>query len=170
VFAVVINGAPGAGKTACLMALSDALVKDEIGHAVIDVDEVAWAYPYPSNAERIALLSASWEAHRRAGRELLLVGEILESDEELAQLLDAVGANHHLHVRLEAPAAILRQRILGREPPGWSGLEYLLKEMERWAVVLKELDGVHLALDTEALSPDECAARIRAERPERLGG
>jgi chloramphenicol 3-O-phosphotransferase len=170
VFAVVINGAPGAGKTACLMALSDTLVKDEIGHAVIDVDEVAWAYPYPSNAERFALLGASWEAHRRAGHELLLVGEVVESDHELSELLATVGARDHLHVRLEAPPATLRQRILEREPPGWSGLDYLLKEMERWAVVLKELDGVHLALDTEALSPDECAARIRAERTERLCG
>jgi chloramphenicol 3-O-phosphotransferase len=170
VFAVVINGAPGAGKTACLMALSDALVKDEIGHAVIDVDEVAWAYPYPSNAERFALLCASWEAHRRAGHELLLVGEVVESNAELSELLATLGASDHLHVRLEAPPALLRKRILERDPPGWSGLEYLLKEMERWAVVLKELDGVHLALDTEALNPDECAARIRAERPERLGG
>ena len=169
-FAVVINGAPGAGKTLCLMVLSDALVKDEIAHATIDVDEVAWAYPYPSDAARLALLGASWEAHRRAGHELLLVGEVVESKDALAGLLASVGADDHLHVRLEAPSATLRRRIVEREPPGWSGLEYLLKEMERWAVVLKDLDGVHLALDTETLGPDECAARIRASRPDMLGG
>jgi len=170
VFAVLINGAPGAGKTACLMALSDALVKDEIGHAVIDVDEVAWAYPYPSDAARLALLGTSWEAHRRAGHKLLLVGEVVESTDALGELLASVGADDHLHVRLEAPPRTLRRRILEREPPGWSGLEYLLNEMERWAVVLKDLDGVHLALDTDALSPGECAARIRAERPDTLSG
>ena len=32
--AVVVNGAAGAGKTSCLMALSDALVKDEVSPAV----------------------------------------------------------------------------------------------------------------------------------------
>jgi chloramphenicol 3-O-phosphotransferase len=170
VFAVVINGAPGAGKTVCLMALSDALVKDEIAHATIDVDELAWAWPYPSNEARITLLRAGWDAHRRAGHELLLVGEVVESDAELAALLAAVGADDHLHVRLEAQPAKLRRRILDREPPGWSGLDHLLMEMERWAVVLQELDGVHLALDTEELGPDECAARIRYERPDRLGG
>jgi broad-specificity NMP kinase len=170
VFAVVINGPPGAGKTVCLMALSDALVKDEIAHAVIDIDEVAWAYPYPSNEERLALLGAGWEAHRRAGHKLLLVGEVVESSDELSRLLASVSADDHLLVRLEARPAQLRQRILEREPSGWSGLDYLLSEMERWAVVLKDLDSVHLVLDTEELSPDECAARIRSERRDRLGG
>jgi hypothetical protein len=42
--------------------------------------------------------------------------------------------------------------------------------MERWAISLTEMDGVHLSLDSERLSPDEVAARIRAERPEKLGG
>jgi ABC-type phosphonate transport system ATPase subunit len=170
VFVVVINGAPGAGKTLCLMVLSDALVKDDIAHATIDVDEVAWAYPYPSDAARLTLLGASWEVHRRAGHELLLVGEVVESNDALGELLTAVGARDHLHVRLEAPPTTLRERIMDREPPGWSGLEYLLKEMERWAVVLKDLDGVHLGLDTVALSPEKCAARIRAARPDKLGG
>ena len=168
--AVVVNGAAGAGKTACLMALSDALVKDEVSHAAIDADEVAWAYPYPSNRQRFELLRASWEAHRRAGHDLLLVAEVLESTEELDYVLDAVGADDHLHVLLEASPTTLRKRIRAREAPDWSGLEYLLGEMERWAVVLKELDDVHARFDTERLSPDEVAAQIRAARPDRLGG
>jgi hypothetical protein len=64
----------------------------------------------------------------------------------------------------------LKKRIIEREPPNWSGLEYLLGETERWAVVLKELDDVHLRLDTERLDLDEVTARIRAARPDRLGG
>jgi hypothetical protein len=42
--------------------------------------------------------------------------------------------------------------------------------MERWAVSLSELAGVHLVLDSEALDPDEVAVRIRAERPDKLSG
>lgn len=169
-FVVVVNGAAGAGKTRCLEALSDALVKDEVSHAAIDSDEVAWAYPYPSNQERFELLRASWEAHRRAGHDLLLVAEVVESTEELDYVLDAVGADDHLHVLLESSPATLRQRIVEREPANWSGLEHLLAETERWAVVLKQLDGVHLRLDTERLGPDEVTAHIRAARPDRLGG
>ena len=168
--AVVVNGAPGAGKTACLMALSDALVKDEVSHAAIDADEVAWAYPYPSNQDRFELLRASWEAHRRAGHDLLLVAEVVESTDELVALLEAVGTDDHLHVLLESSPPTLRRRIVEREPPNWSGLDYLLGEMERYAVVLKELDGVHVVCNTEQLTPDEVSAQIRAARPDRLGG
>ena len=169
-FAVVVNGSAGAGKTACVMALSDALVKDEVSHAAIDADELAWAYPYPSNQERFDLLRASWQAHRRAGHDLLLVAEVVESTDELLELLDAVGADDHLHVMLESSLTTLRKRIVEREPPNWSGLEHLLGETERWAVVLKELDGVHVRCNTEQLTPDEVTARIRAARPDRLGG
>lgn len=169
-FAVVVTGAPGAGKTACLIALADALINDRIAHAAIDVDEVAWAYPYPSNDERCALLEAAWEAHRRAGHELLLFAEVVESSKHLAQLLGAVGADDHLLVRLEAPRALLRQRILAREPTDWSGLEYLLDQTENWAVALEQLDGVHVSVDSARMSPNEIAARIRAERPDKLAG
>jgi chloramphenicol 3-O-phosphotransferase len=170
VFAVVVTGAPGAGKTACLIALTDALIDDQIAHATVDVDEVAWAYPYPTNEERSALLGAAWEAHRRAGHGLLLFGEVVESREHLAQLLGAVGAEDHLLVRLEAPRAMLRQRILAREPTDWSGLDYLLEQSERWALALEQLEGVHLTVDTARMSPNEIAARIRAERLDKLGG
>lgn len=169
-FAVVVTGAPGAGKTACLIALADALIDDEIRHATIDVDEVAFAYPYPTNEERSALLGAAWDAHRRAGHDLLLFGEVVESAEHLTELLGAVGADDHLLVRLEAPRAMLRQRILAREPTDWSGIEYLLEQSERWAAALEQLDGVHLSLDAARMSPNEIAARIRAERPDKLGG
>lgn len=169
-FAVVITGAAGAGKTVCLTALSDALVPDEIAHAAIDVDEVAWAYPFPDLDGRCALLGAAWEAHRRAGHELVLIAEVVESSSHLTDLLGVLGADDHLLVRLEARIQTLRERIVDREPPGWHGLEYLLTETEGWAVSLTELDGVHVALDSERLSPREIAARIRAERPDILGG
>lgn len=169
-FAVVVTGAPGAGKTACLLVLSDLLAVGGIAHAAIDVDDVSWAYPYPDDTRRHELLGVTWRAHRADGHELLLVAEVIESDAHLADLLASVGAEDHLLVRLEARPETCRERIVEREPPGWSGLEHLLSEMERWAVSLTELAGVHAVLDSESLSPDELAARIRAERPDKLGG
>jgi broad-specificity NMP kinase len=170
VFAVIVTGAPGAGKSVCLLALADALVDAKVAHAAVDADEVSWAFPYPDTRRRGELVAAAWEAHRSDGHDLLLVAEVVESNDHLAELLRAVGAGDHLLVRLEAAPETLRERILAREPPGWSGLEHLLGEMERWAVSLTELDGVHLSLDSERLGPDELAARIRSERPEKLGG
>jgi hypothetical protein len=170
VFAVVVTGPPGAGKTACLMELADALAVDRIAHAAIDMDEVSWSYPYPDTRHRAKYLEAIWAAHREEGHDLVLVAEVVESGEQLAELVGAVGADEHLLVRLEASPATMRNRIVQREPPGWSGLEHLLAEVDPLATSQAELDGVHLTLDSERLPPPELAARIRAARPAELGG
>ena len=131
---------------------------------------MAWAYPFPDLDGRCARLSALWAAHRDAGHDLLLVGEVVESNDHLAQILGTVGADDHLLVLLEAPPATMRERIVEREPPGWSGLEPLLGQVDRYAASLPQLDGIHVTCDTEELPPDEVAARIRAVRPDLLGG
>jgi len=169
VFAVVISGAPGSGKTATLTALADALAGAEIAHAAIDVDEVAWAYPHPDDAGRFEYLCGAWQAHRRAGQELVLVGEVVETPEALRMLLEAVDAEDHLLVRLDAALPTLRGRITSREPADWFGLDHLLGLAEQSAA-FTGLDGTHLVVNTEELRPEEVAERIRAARPDRLGG
>lgn len=99
---------------------------------------------------------------------MLLVAEVIESPGHLCDVLDALGADEHLLVRLEARLATLRQRIIAREPPGWFGLAYLLDETESLHLSMRELDGVHLMLDTERLGPTEITDRIRSARPEKL--
>ena len=168
-FAVVISGAPGSGKTATLTALADALAGAEIPFAAIDVDEVAWAYPFPDDADRFGYLGGAWQAHRRAGQELVLVGEVVETPEALRMLLAAVDAEDHLLVRLEAALPTLRGRITSREPADWFGLDHLLGLAEQSAA-FTGLDGTQLVVNTEELRPEEVAERIRAARPDRLGG
>src|SRR4051794_35560495 len=121
VFAVLLTGAAGVGKTTYLTALTDVLADDGIAHAAIDADDVSWAYPYPDLEVRAEYIRRSWEAYRDRGHELLLLAEVVESAEHRAQLLDAVGTDDHLLVRLTAPYMLLRQRILAREPVEWSG-------------------------------------------------
>jgi hypothetical protein len=170
VFAVVITGAAGVGKTTYLTALTDVLADDGIAHAAIDTDDVSWAYPYPDLEGRTEYIRRAWEAYRDQGHELLLLGEVVESAEHRARLLAAAGTDDHLLVRLTAPYMLLRQRILAREPIEWSGTEYLLEETRRWKDGIDALDDVHLTIDTVRTGPLEAAARIRAERPDKLGG
>jgi energy-coupling factor transporter ATP-binding protein EcfA2 len=170
VLAVLITGPPGAGKTTYLTALTDVLADDGVAHAAIDADEVSWAYPYPDLAARTEYIGAAWSAHRERGHDLLLLGEVLESPEHLARLLAAVGADDHLLVRLTAPYMLLRQRILEREPPEWSGTEHLLEETRTWAERGDALEAAHLTIDTVRTGPLEAAGRVRAERPGELGG
>ena len=167
-FAVVVTGPPGAGKTVCLTALSDALVEDEIAHAAVDVDDVSWAFPFLEDGQRCEHLRSWGELHRHAGHDLFLVAEVIGSAGHLADVLSAVGADDHLIVRLEARLPTLRRRIVAREPPGWSELDWLLADTERSLVALAGLDDVHLVLDTERLEPRQAVERIRAARPDRL--
>ena len=167
-FAVLITGPPGAGKTTALIALSDALIDDRIAHAAADVDELAWGYPFPSLARRCEHLRAWCEAHRRDCGDLVVVAEVIESPGHLRDVLRALDADDHLLVRLEAAVPTMRGRIVAREPPGWSGLERLLDESRALGASMKLLDGAQLVLDTERLAPDELARLIRAARPDRL--
>ena len=169
-FAVLVTGAPGVGKTTYLTALTDVLADDGIAHATIDADDVSWAYPYPDLKARVEYMRRAWGAYRDNGHELVLLGEVVESPEHLAELFGAVGADDHLLVRLTAPYMLLRQRILAREPVEWSGMEYLLEETKRWVERVDRLERPHLTIDTVRTGPLEAAARIRAERPDRLGG
>jgi broad-specificity NMP kinase len=168
VFAVLLTGLPGAGKTVALTGLSDALVADRVEHAAVDVDEVAWGYPFPTLGERCEHLRACCESHRRMGHQTLLVAEVIESAGHLRDALGAVGADDLLLVRLETRLATIRERIIAREPPGWPGLDHLLGETEPLHTALPQLDGVHLVLDTEQLEPAEITERIRSARPDKL--
>jgi hypothetical protein len=150
------------------MALTDALIDDRIAVASSDVDELAWAYPYPDLAGRCEHLRAWREAHARAGHELFVVADAIESEPHLAEVLAAIGAGDHLLVRLEAAPETLRDRIVAREPPGWSGLETLLEETEKLAPAMAALPGVHLTLDSERTTLAGIASAIRAARPDKL--
>ena len=169
VFAVVVTGPPGAGKTACLTALTDALVDDKVAHASLDMDEVAWAYPFPSIEQRAVLLGNAWEGHRRMGHDVLLFSR----SSSRAPIWPSCSTRSARTITCSSGSRrprTMRERIVAREPPGWSGLEHLLAEVERYAISLTELDGVHVTLDSEELTPGRGAARIRAERPDKLGG
>jgi hypothetical protein len=161
VFAVIITGAAGSGKTATLVGLHDALADSGVAHAAVDVDDVAWAFPYPDDATRLEALRDCCASHRRRGASLFLVAEVVETPAALRDLLDAVGAEEHLLVRLVASPAVRRERIIAREPSGWSGLERLL------ALSDDHIDGLGegLVLDTERCGPQELGERIRAALP-----
>lgn len=159
-FAVVLTGPPGAGKTVTLSALSDALVADEIAHAAVDVDEIAWAYPFPTTARRCEHLRGWWRSHRPEGHALALVAEVIESTAHLNRVLSALAADDHLVVALVAAEQTLRERIVAREPAGWSGLDWLLDYVHRSVVAHATLVGVHMTIDSERLTSAEIAARI----------
>ena len=87
-FVVVVTGPPGSGKTVTLTALSDALVKDRVAHAAVDVDEVAGHFRSPISLSAASICASV--CHRRAGYETLLVAEVIESTAHRTDVLAAL--------------------------------------------------------------------------------
>jgi hypothetical protein len=170
VFALLITGPPGAGKTEALTAVSDLLVGDDIRHATVEVEALTSAHP-PLEAEQwTAPVHAVCGLYREFGYELLLATATVESQHDLDALLAAIGANEHAVVRLHADPPTLRRRIVEREPDSWPGLDELLAAAERLAPEIAGLEGIALALSTEGEQPDVVAERILAAFRDELRG
>jgi gluconate kinase len=161
VFALVLTGPPGAGKTSVLEALSDQLVVEDVRHVMIETEALTATHPALDDEQWFAHVRAACALHREHGYELLLVATTVESDADLRDLLDAIGADEHAVVRLEAEPATLARRITEREPEDWSGLDQLVAAAARLAPVIAGLDRVALALSTEGQRPPVVAERVR---------
>ena len=168
VFAVVITGPPGAGKSAVLSALADALSDDDIAHVAVEVETLVWTHPALTDEQQARHLQLNCELYRQDGHDLLVLAQTLETDADVAELLAAVGADGVLTVRLEAEPRTLVERITEREPAAWSGLTDLLEHTQELAVTMPALARVDLVLSTEDERPEDVAALIRAACPTQL--
>ncbi len=164
-FAIVLTGPPGAGKTSVLTALVDALTDDNVPHAAVDVEALVWAHPALGHEQRLRHVQTVCRLYREVGYRLLLLADTIETDADLAGLLEAVGAKQHVVVRLEAAPATLAKRIVEREPEEWSGVAGLVEHAERLATSMPSLRDVTLVVSTEGKRPEAVAERIRAVWP-----
>ncbi len=167
-FAVLVTGPPGVGKTTVLTALVDALSDDGVAHAAVEVEMLVWTHPALTDEQWVRQVATTCALHRDAGHHLLLVAETVETNEDLAQLLDAVGADESFVVRLQAEPATLVERIVAREPKSWSGLPDLIEHARELALSMPALQGVDLVLSSEGERGEDIAERIRAARPDQL--
>jgi hypothetical protein len=162
VFALVLTGPPGAGKTDVLAALSDRLVADDVRHATVEVEALTSAHPALSDEQWAEPVRAIGGLYRRFGYELLLVTVTVETQADLDATVAALGSDEHAVVRLYAGLATLRERIIAREPDGWAGLDQLLGASARLNRSIATLDGIALALSTDRERPETIAERIHA--------
>ena len=82
-FALVLTGPPGAGKTSVLEALSDALTAEDVRHATLEVEAITSAHPPLGDDQWVMPVEAICGLYRRFGYDLLLVTATVESAEDL---------------------------------------------------------------------------------------
>ena len=154
--AIIITGAPGAGKSCTLTALSDLLGDEGVGHVTVEVDDLSRGHPWRDGRRHLRAFAA--------GTELLLVGVTVESPRYLRELLEEIGCDSHVLVRLHARPETLVRRIREREAIPWSGREALIERAPALQEAIAGLPGVHLSLDSETATPKELARVIRDSR------
>jgi nucleoside-triphosphatase THEP1 len=154
VIAIVITGAPGAGKSSTLTALTDLLGDAGVAHVAVEVDELSRGHPWRDGRRHLRALAA--------GTDLLLVAATVESPAYLRDLLGAIGCDSHLLVRLHARPETLVRRIRERETIPWSGLGAMIDRTPALQQAILTLPGAHLTLDSEAATSLELATIIRS--------
>ena len=167
-FALLLTGPPGAGKTEVLTALSDLLVADDVRHASIEAEALTSAHPALDDDQWTAPVRAVCGLYREFGYGLLLATVTVDCQDDLDAVLAAIDADQHAVVRLEADTDTLRTRIIEREPDGWPGLDELLAAAERLAPDVARLAGVALVLSTEREQPQAVAERIAGAFPDEI--
>ena len=152
--AIIITGAPGAGKSSALTALTDQLAGDGVEHLTVEVDDLSRGHPWRDGRRHLRAFATETE--------LLLVAATVESPDYLGALLEAIGCDEHLLVRLHARPETLVRRLRERETIPWSGLEALIAGTPALQEAIAALPGVHLALDSEGATPQALARTIRS--------
>lgn len=160
-------GAPGAGKSAVLDALSTLLERDGVEHGAIETEELTRGFPALSNAVLVEQLAAALAVQRRAGRRLFLIAFTAESEGELSDVRAAAGVARSLVACLRAPADALAARLQAREPDGWPGKAALVAHARELADAVPALAGIDLLLDTEGRDAGDVARAVLAAMRER---
>jgi len=158
--AIVITGAPGAGKSSVTQAFTTLLDNARIEHGAIESEQLAWGTPWLPDAMVREQLASVVALQRGYGRRRFVVVATTETQAALAGLLAAIGASRTLVVALEAPGDVCAARVLEREPERWAGREALAAHARALAVVIPALPGVDVVLSTDGRGAEAVAGEL----------
>jgi chloramphenicol 3-O-phosphotransferase len=159
--AIILTGAPGAGKSSVLGKLSTLLEIDRVGFAAIESEEFGRGWPWLPQDQVMQQLAAVIALQRDAGRETFVVVATTETERELEAVQRAVAADEVFVVCLSAPPEIVAQRVANREPDAWPGKEPLIEHARQLAEQIPQIAGIDLSLSTVDRGPNEVAVELR---------
>lgn len=159
---VALSGTVGVGKTTVAAALRRTLLSRGREAMELDVDELAHRTPAPADDpfnERAVLahLRAMREHWREAEIEVLILPRVLEYPSQRDDYAEALGTPVRV-VRLDAPAATRRDRLLARHAAG-PERDWHLARTDPLAALLEAVD-VDLVVVNDGRAPWEVAEQI----------
>jgi len=165
--AVLLIGAPGAGKSSVLTALANLLEEEGVGFGAIELEQLTWGDPPLSPDVGATALRQILSLQRNAGRSLFLIAATPESSRELEEIIAAAGADLTVVVCLAATPDIVAARIAAREPDTWTGKQDLIERSRHLAVTVPLLEGIEATLQTAGREALNVARDVRALLPRR---
>jgi gluconate kinase len=160
VSAVILTGAPGAGKSSVLEELATLHDIEDIEHGAIEAESLSLGRPLLPASSWLTQLDAVLALQRQAGRQRFLITATCATAEELAGVRAATAAEQLLVVCLSASPETVTARLEAREPDRWPGKAPLIERARRFALTTPRLPGIDLVISTEQRAEWDVAAEI----------
>ena len=158
--ALLLVGAPGAGKSSILEALGSALERAEIPYGSIESEQLSMGWPLLPATTWIPTLATVLPTQLAAGRTLLLIAATPESPTDLAQLQAAIPTERLTTICLSAPPDRVAARIDAREPATWPGKHHLITHARALAEKIPTFPGITTTIPTTTTDAATIAADL----------
>ncbi len=159
--AVVLTGAPGAGKSSVLEVLSTMLEVEGVSHGALETEQLARGLPWLSLDQWLPQLRAVLEIQKSLGRECFLVVATTETEPELCAVIDAIAADRVLVICLCVPSEVAARRVAEREPDAWPGKRALIEHAHQLADQIPSIPQIDVIVRTDSRKVGEAAAEVR---------
>lgn len=160
---LLITGTVGVGKTSIADEVYEILRAKNDPAALINIDELGYAVPYPDNDRlntklQLKNLSAIWPNYAELGVESLIIPCVIENENDVEGFRNVIPSSDIYIIRLTAPLSTIEDRIKGRLMGG--SLDWHLKRARQLEKIFELQSFEDILISNEAKTIAEVADEI----------